>query len=129
MEKNFTEWNGVKQNIHDIGKQWFCYERGVYWCSLGLNVGFEVDGKGSYYRRPVLVIKKINQQSCICVPLTTKSKNGSGYYELNLGDKIRRWAVLFQLRCFDTKRMGGTLGIVGENQFQEIKQAIIEMFR
>ncbi len=32
----------------------------MIWCSIGINVGDEEDGKNELYERPVLVIKKFN---------------------------------------------------------------------
>jgi mRNA interferase MazF len=31
----------------------------IWWCSIGENIGSEMYGKGEFYRRPVLVIRKL----------------------------------------------------------------------
>jgi mRNA interferase MazF len=56
MEKNFNEWNFLKQNLDKKEKTIFFKERDIWWCSLGLNIGHEENGKNTYFTRPILVI-------------------------------------------------------------------------
>jgi mRNA interferase MazF len=61
--KNFDAWNGLKkiQDAKDrLAQPIFCRERDISWISLGLNIGDEEDGKGDFFERPVLVVKKFN---------------------------------------------------------------------
>lgn len=127
MKKDFYEWHGVKQHIQDFNKHWFCHEREVRWCSIGLNVGSEIDGKGERYTRPVLIVKKMTRNTCLCVPLTTKNKNEAYYATIDLKDGIQRKAILSQIRLIDTKRLRELLGTIDCNQFQKIKRAIIDI--
>ena len=56
MKVSFDIWNEVKKLTHardDIAEIFF-YEREVWWCRLGANVGFEQDGKGEHFQRPIL---------------------------------------------------------------------------
>lgn len=41
------------------------YEREIWWCSLGVNIGFEQDGTNDLFERPVLVIKKIQPRRAL----------------------------------------------------------------
>ena len=62
--KPFDRWNKVKQRLErkNIDNSFHFYEREVWWCSLGVNVGVEVDGKNHQFERPVLVsYKKIQR--------------------------------------------------------------------
>lgn len=57
--KDFDGWNKEKQTIHNKKhKQFYPKTRQVWYTKLGVNVGYEADGKAEY-TRPVLIIKKI----------------------------------------------------------------------
>lgn len=58
MAKDFDGWNTKKKLAHAINKRPFFHEREIWYCALGVNVGFEQDGKGKDFLRPVIGIKK-----------------------------------------------------------------------
>ena len=62
MEKDFDKWNTEKKLIDQriINKDKFFYPREVWWCSAGLNIGVESNGKNKNFERPMLIIKKFN---------------------------------------------------------------------
>ena len=84
MEKDFLKWHKRKEKLHIEGARVFFHEREVWWCSLGYNVGFEQDGKGYNFARPIIIFKKFNNEVFWAVPLTraTKkiSKKSERYY-------------------------------------------------
>ena len=41
MEKDFDGWNETKKQIHGRHDAPFYHERELWWCTLGVNVGFE----------------------------------------------------------------------------------------
>ena len=127
MEKDFTEWHGVKQRIQDHNQHIFVAEREVRWCFWGLNVGSEVDGNGTRYSRPVLILKKTTPNTCLCIPLSTKQWQRPDFFEINFGDGISRRAILSQIKLIDTKRLREVITVIGEDQFQKIKRAVIDM--
>ena len=45
--KEFDKWNELKKKLHNSEKpkKFYFREREIWWCSLGLNIGFEEDGK------------------------------------------------------------------------------------
>lgn len=59
MEKNFDKWNGEKKRVNIRDENTLFHEREVWWCSLGVNIGFEQDGKNDIFERPVLIIRNI----------------------------------------------------------------------
>ena len=63
MQKDFDKWNLEKKSIHSNQEFPFYNEREIWWCSLGVNVGFEQDGTGQKFDRPVLVIKGFNKNT------------------------------------------------------------------
>ncbi len=54
--KDFDTWNNLKKGVN-AGKGKLYKERDIWWCSLGVNVGFEQDGTGNSYERPVVVLR------------------------------------------------------------------------
>ena len=60
IQKDFDKWNEKKKQIDAKGCGPFFHEREIWWSSLGFNVGFEQDGKGEKFGRPVLVFKQEN---------------------------------------------------------------------
>lgn len=47
MKKDFDKWNNRKKIIDqkEISNQMFFNEREIWWGSLGVNIGYEQDGK------------------------------------------------------------------------------------
>ena len=77
MKKDYQRWHEEKTAIEDsYGQRVFFHEREVWWCSIGFNVGFEQDGRGEKFARPVLVFKKFNKEVFWAIPLSTKIKTG-----------------------------------------------------
>ncbi|MEI6296407.1 MAG: type II toxin-antitoxin system PemK/MazF family toxin [bacterium] len=126
MEKDFDSWNEKKKIISNLNNL-FYHEREIWWCHLGINVGFEQDGKGSNFLRPILIIKGFSKNVLLCVPLTTKSKQGKYYSEIVLGDGLSRRVILSQLKMIDSKRLREKICMIDEEQFKKIKQKIIHL--
>ncbi|MBU6320947.1 type II toxin-antitoxin system PemK/MazF family toxin [Patescibacteria group bacterium] len=118
MRKDFDTWNGEKKRIneHDTGALYF-YEREIWWCSLGVNVGFEQDGTNELFQRPVVILKKYNPQIFLALPLSTTSKRGSYYWPVGIVDGEQAVAILSQLRLLDSKRLTNRIGILGKKEF------------
>jgi len=55
-KKDYIKWHKVKTNINDLEKRAFFHEREIWFCYLGANIGFEQNGTGGDYLRPVLII-------------------------------------------------------------------------
>lgn len=95
MEKDFDTWNKRKKKLHirAIDTLYF-HERDVWWCSIGVNIGFEQDGKGETVQRPVVVLRKFNKHVLLVLPLTTKVKKHRYYFPLTCPDGVKRCAIL-----------------------------------
>jgi len=92
----------------------------IIWCRFGLNIGCETLGKGKYYRRPVLVLRKFSRNSFLGIPLTKREKKGDWYYKIEK-DKIINFLILNQARLFDTKRLENKLYELSEKELIKIK--------
>lgn len=51
----------------------------IRWCRLGMNIGSETQGKGSYFERPVLILKKFSRDVFLGIPVTSKIKMVAGF--------------------------------------------------
>ncbi len=121
MEKNFDAWNEKKKYLHgtEHSDDFFYHEREVWWCSIGVNVGVESDGKNEYFERPILVIKKFNKEMFWGIPLTSKEKKGEFFHEIQ-HDAGTSWAILSQLKNFSSKRLLRKIGMVPIGTYSEI---------
>ncbi len=74
-KKEFEIWNQKKQEIHCDERNIYFRKKEIWWCALGVNVGYEQDGKNENFERPVLVLKKISRHLALIIPLSSKAKN------------------------------------------------------
>jgi mRNA-degrading endonuclease toxin of MazEF toxin-antitoxin module len=126
MKKDFQKWHTKKEFLQDEKVRAFFHEREVWFCSLGENVGFEQDGSGEEFLRPVVVIKKFNQEVCWGIPLTKNQKKGQYYFSFQLNDKTST-AILSQIRLIDSKRLQYKLGDLSEVDFIETRKRLTQL--
>jgi mRNA-degrading endonuclease toxin of MazEF toxin-antitoxin module len=115
-QKDYSLWHKLKTWIHNEEPRVFFHERQIWFCSLGENVGFEQDGKGQQFLRPVVIIRKFNNQIFWAAPLTSKIKKSEYYFEISFDGK-KNSAILSQLRLIDAKRLRYKIGVLSEDQF------------
>ncbi len=127
MNKDFKKWHGIKENLDVRKSEVFFHEREVWWCSLGVNIGFEQDGTGKDFQRPVVIIKKFNLDACLIVPLTTTKKKGKYYFVVGEVDGREATAILSQVRFIDRKRLANKVGILDEDVFNNLFEAITQV--
>lgn len=120
MQKDFDKWNNLKKNINN-DKPRYVSEREIWFCSVGLNVGSEQDGKNEKFERPVLVIKKISINTFIGVPLTSNKKKGSWYLPL---ESTNSSAIITQIKLFDTRRLIRKIKLISIDEFNLVKEGI-----
>lgn len=84
MSKKFDNWNEIKKNLHGEHKAVIFKERDIFWVSIGINIGYEQDGKGEIFSRPVVIVKKYNNNLFFGVPLSTTIREGSFFFLLIL---------------------------------------------
>ena len=127
MQKDFDLWNEKKKvvNTHDTNEIYF-YEREIWWVHLGANVGFEQDGTGDRFDRPVVIVKKFNPRVFLCIPVSTTEKEGKYYFSVGIVENRRAKAVLSQLRLLDAKRLINRAGILEVTIFDEMVKMLIK---
>jgi hypothetical protein len=80
MEKDFDGWNVEKKKTHYALHAPFCHEREVWWCALGINIGYEQDGTGKNFDRPVAVLRVFNTHMFFGVVLTGKRRQDAYHH-------------------------------------------------
>ena len=81
--KDFEGWLPVKEKLDGDDKIPTFREREIWWCSTGVNVGVEQDGKNILYERPVLVVHKFNRRLSWGLPITSKIKEFPFYHPIH----------------------------------------------
>lgn len=128
MKKDFLHWHKKKENIDNTNKRVYFHEREVWWCKIGVNIGYEQDGKGENFARPVIIFRKFNNEVCWVIPLSAaKIKIGKFYLPINLDDNVARVAILSQLRLIDAKRLYQKMGVLGEYEMEKLRSVIINL--
>ena len=127
MIKDFEVWNKQKKKIHEYEGHKLYHEREVWWCSLGINVGFEQDGTGKDGERPVLILKGFSAKVCLIVPLTTSMKNNPYHIDLGLLQGRRSFAIISQIRLIDTRRLVNKMCFIDKVLFQNIRKTIKDL--
>lgn len=69
--KQFDAWGVLKNEVNEKRPMFYVKEREIRYVHLGQNIGFEEDGKGVDFKRPVLVLKKVGNMF-VTLPMTTK---------------------------------------------------------
>ena len=128
MEKDFQKWHIRKGELHkrEVSKKIYFHEREIWWCCLGLNIGFEQDGKNNQFERPVLILKKFNKNIFWALSLTSKDKTGKYYYQFKY--KERKYSIILsQLKLMSSKRLLRKIRTFPQDDFKEIRKLIKEL--
>ena len=126
MSKKFSEWNELKIQLHNNKKEQYFKERDIFWVSIGVNIGFEQDGKGGIFSRPVLIVKKYGKNIFFGIPLSTQLKEGSFFFDFEL-DGQKSSALLVQARIYDAKRLENKIGKIFVDDFKRLKTKLGEL--
>ena len=103
-KKDFDKWNEYAKKLDSTKFDDFFYVREIWWCALGVNIGSEQDGKNDDFVRPVLIIKKINQELLCVVPLTSKIIDNE-YRVVSGSTGITSQIILSQIRSVSSRRL------------------------
>ena len=123
--KDFDEWNKKKKKIELINFVNTKFNEGeIWWCSAGLNIGHEIDGKHDTFERPFYVFQKCNSKMFIGIPCTTSSKKGPFAYFL----KIMNWEFMLnfsQIKSISSKRLLRKMVRVPDSDEKSIREKFI----
>ena len=122
--KDFDSWNELKKKI-DVEKNEpdrFPKEGEVWMSSLGKNIGYEQNGSGDNFSRPILIVKKFNNHMFWVVPLSTKQKEFDFYFNYTDPNDEKVSAILAQMKLLSVKRLKRKLYEIPNELFDEMKQ-------
>lgn len=122
--KDYQRWAKLKSNLHNkfLNFNGFSYREGeIYWACLGENVGWEEDGKGELFMRPVLILRGYSHRLIHVAPLTTQPKLKYSF-PIMVNNK-QCWALLSQVRALDTCR------IIEHRPIHRISQATLKAIK
>lgn len=126
IHKDFKTWHKIKLYLHNEKERPHFHEGEVWFCSLGENIGFEQDGRGKEFMRPVVIVRKFNKEVCWGLPLTKNPKRGKYYFSFNLNGKTST-AILSQLKLIDSKRLNYRVGNVSDTDSAKIRKHLRQL--
>lgn len=127
IDKNLLGWH--KKKIEIIQKQIIpdFNQRDIWWCSIGLNIGYEEDGKNNDFERPVLILKKFSKDVFIGLPLTSIRKESPYYFPCSIHGEDGS-IIISHPRLLSSKRLNRRLLKIGRGIFKEITNKYISLF-
>ncbi|WP_245942774.1 type II toxin-antitoxin system PemK/MazF family toxin [Helicobacter brantae] len=89
-------------------------------------MGSEVYGKGERFARPVLVLNVLPNGMFMGVPLSSKTKNKTGFmfYKFKDNQKEIQVALLAQVKSFDKRRVYQYKCSISQENLKTIKERI-----
>ena len=123
MEKDFDAWNTKKKELNKNKRNLLFKEGEIWWCSLGINIGEEIYGKGGNFRRPVIIFKKLSRNSCIVIPTSTQKREGSWYHYLCVQNK-ERWVLMNQTRFVSANRLYVRESTLSNDDLDKLKKSV-----
>lgn len=125
MDQEFDTWNIKKKELSKNSRVYF--NKGDIWfASIGKNIGDEEDGKHDGFERPVLIVRKFNNNIFLGLPLTSNGEREGKYYH-KLISYSGSVAILSQVRLFDAKRLLRLMGKVERAELIEIKAKLAKI--
>lgn len=128
MDEDFAKWHELKIRLNKKNKKLYFRPKEIWWCILGLNIGYEQDGKNARFQRPVLILKKFNNDTFLGIPLTSQPKESIYYFKLQNIDTVS-FAILFQIKLFSAKRLFRKMCTVDKETFCKIKKSFIDLIK
>jgi mRNA interferase MazF len=119
--KNFLDWFKLKPKLDNLLQRPLFQEREVWWCSIGVNIGCETDGKNQLYERPVLIFKKYNKNQFLALPLTTTTNVHPIYHSILTVRRTTSQVMLSQGRTLDAKRLIRKISKLTTKEFEKVK--------
>ena len=121
--KDYSRWHALKSDLNQRTRtnERFIKERQVWYCAIGANIGFEQDGKGDDFSRPLVIFKVFNRDIFLGIPLTSTLRFPP-YYSPTFVHGREGAAILSQLRLFDRRRLIRYMGMVDQQSFATIQQ-------
>ena len=126
--KDFDGWNTTKKRLELRKDIPLFKEREIWWCSVGMNIGFETFGKGADFNRPVLILNKHNRYTFFGLPLgSARNPDSAHHFSLDFGGRNGS-VFITQGRTLSSKRLTNRMGALPEHVFNDILEAFQKSF-
>jgi len=128
FQKDLDGWHPLKKHLEESTdhQDIYFYEREIWYCSIGHNIGYEQDGKDAQFWRPVVIAKKYNANFFMGIPLTTKIKPLPFYFGVGDVNGQAAMAIISQIRPLSSKRLVNKIGTMPDTVFEALKKATKE---
>ena len=126
--KDFDGWNTEKIRLNSgqsVSGTLF-NEREIWWASMGVNIGREIDGKNGRYERPILIIRKFSSNTLWAIPITKTILHGTYFYSFK-HNRENRTLSLLQMRLISSHRLSRRIDLMSKEEFVQIKKKLIDL--
>lgn len=128
MKKDFLGWHTKKAQIESTYHSPYFYEREIWWCSIGLNVGVEEDGKHDQFHRSILVFRKFNKEMLWALPTSSRIRQSNQHF-LFVFQGTERSVLLSQIRVLSAKRLDRRIGKMEGMDFQRLDEKFFKLLK
>ena len=126
--KRFLEWIQLKEKLHgNTHKPPLFREGEIWWCSLGENIGSEINGKSNLFSRPALIYKKLSANTFLGIPTSSQDRKGTWYVQITFGTK-KNIVILSQARVLDYKRLSSKIAELDVVEMKIIKDKFRKLY-
>lgn len=127
MTNKFDEWNNLKKKLDKKNKNIYFKEKEICWLSIWQNIWTEIYWKWEFFRRPVLILKKLSSNDFYWIPLTSRKKEWKYFYELEINWKINT-LLLSEWKKFSKNRLWSKIWKIENEIFLKIKEEFKNIF-
>ncbi len=120
---DFDVWSSIKEALDGKTEEVKLYPKeGEVWnCFIGRNIGREQNGSTDSFSRPVIILTRFNKHMFLTLPLSSKQKDLSFYY--NFTDHSNRGVsiILAQVKLMSIKRFNRKMYEISNEMLFDIK--------
>lgn len=127
VEDIYNLWNENKKSISNNCSLIKFQQFQIIFMKVGINIGFEQNGKGKDFLRPVLVYKKFNNRVFLGIPLTSKENNDKFHFEFEYKKGVKSYAILSQIKLFDIQRAKYYDGKISKGNFKKLQEKMLDL--
>jgi mRNA-degrading endonuclease toxin of MazEF toxin-antitoxin module len=129
--KEYSKWFELKPKINSTENSSEIVPKvgQIWWCSLGLNIGIEIDGKNELFERPVFIFRVFSKDHIVIFPIASEV-NATGF-SIPISDShmdVFGNILLSQIRTISTTRLIGYICRVSPDFYKTLRYRFIELF-
>ncbi len=125
--KNHDAWNCIKKEINNKEQKSTVRPGEIRWMFCGVNVGSEIDGKGSIFSRPALIVDTIGTNLALVIPMSSKTHDRAGYIPFLFNTRPVSLCI-HQMRVVSQKRFFRRIYKVSEDKLREVKHQVTHFY-